>query len=142
MSAARGLDRAPTRHAVAAGALIWLIQGCGPGQVFPDLVIQTDDGSMMVVTACAENVTVDIEIDGEVARIDVSGDSVDGDCDGSAFAPDQPILDGREVVVDGNQWVQMENDCGFIAFGPIDRRPLDSADCGRYLEAMAAMSER
>lgn len=112
-----------SRISIAIG-LSALIAGCGDGDATPYALTQIRDGSYVLETRpCAEtgDATV-VETASEVRIADITrGDAIDGDCNGSvAIELDMPIGD-RDLFVNGEPWIRIDDECERTMHASADR---------------------
>lgn len=106
---------------------------CGSPQVDPVQLVETGDRTAVLETTCPDESADDpvarvVESGDEVRLGDVTGTRDGGDCLGAIRVElDAPIGD-RAVVVEGEEWVRIDDDCSRAVFGPADaggrRRPV------------------
>lgn len=94
---------------------------CGSDGVEPSDIEELPDGTFVLYTPCAADVSAVVtESDSEVRVDDIRGDALDGDCLGAVpLDLDAPVGD-REVVVNGDRWVRIDANCELAVFAPDD----------------------
>lgn len=106
---------------------------CGSPQVAPLQLVQTGDRTAVLETTCPDEDAADpavqvVETGTEVRFDAVSGTRNGGDCLGSIRVEFEAPIGDRAVVVEGEEWVRIDDDCERAAFGPADaggrRRPV------------------
>lgn len=93
---------------------------CGPDDLPPLGIEEFETGDVVLsVDLCAENVTARVvETDDEVRISDVSGEPLSGDCLGGVELELAVPVGERRVVVDGDEWVRIDDDCELAYYAP------------------------
>lgn len=118
-----GGDQGWNRSGTSVGALVVVIAlcavACGSGGVEPSEIGELPDGTYVLYTNCAADVSAVVtEGDREIRVDDVRGDAVDGDCLGAVPLDLGAPIGEREVVVNGDRWVRIDDDCELAVFTP------------------------
>ncbi|MDQ3782080.1 MAG: hypothetical protein M3349_03975, partial [Actinomycetota bacterium] len=104
---------------VMAAVLAFLgLAACGFGrQVTLLAVADSRPDGIEIVTTCADGVSVAVEETRDEVRItDVAGIAINGDCLGSVVVELEAPLGERDIVVNGELWIELPPDCpwGFV----------------------------
>jgi hypothetical protein len=82
-------------------------------------VVESRPGVLEFATSCAEDVSVQVEETVNEVRIShVVGTAIDGDCQADVFVQLDAPLGGRNVVVNGERWVELSSTCPPGSLGP------------------------
>lgn len=94
---------------------------CGNDGVQPSEIEELPDGTYMLYTPCADDVSAVVTESGSDVRVDdIRGDALDGDCLGAVpLDLDAPVGD-REVIVNGDRWVRIDANCELAEYAPDD----------------------
>lgn len=114
--------RSTGRTVVALVAAITLVAAaCGGDGVEPSDIAELPDGTYVLYTNCADEVSAVVtESDGEIRVDEVRGDVVDGDCVGAVPLDLDAPIGARAVVVNGDRWVRIDANCDLAVFAPED----------------------
>lgn len=89
----------------------------------PYAFVQLDQVSFLLeTTVCSEPGTATVAESADEVRIDDvrRGDAIDGDCLGSVWIDLAAPLGRRSVVVDGEPWVRVDDDCELAIYASAD----------------------
>lgn len=99
------------------GASLSIVIGCAGDDMVPTSVEEQPDGSFMLLVECAHDVSARLVETPDEVRVDqVKGDRVDGDCLGSTILDLSSPIDERALVVDGERWVRIDDDCELAVY--------------------------
>lgn len=106
---------------MAGAGLLALLSGCAGDRIDALGLRETESGLVELVTTCANDLTAKIEESGDELRVtEIEGEPVDGDCEGVLVVQLGAPLGGRQVIVEGEPWVELPPGCPWGELGPPD----------------------
>ena len=116
-----GVNRSGTGVVALVVGLAICAAACGNDALEPSDIEELPDGTYMLYTPCADDVSAVVtESDSEIRIDDVRGEALDGDCLGGLQLDLDAPIGGRVVVVNGDRWVRIDANCDLAVFAPDD----------------------